>query len=145
MTTVTQPLPHTLNITVDGANFEFFMSFALLNRICYLMGDSTQIPLILQDPELREAILVECLALRDPKGKVIQKRELDEVSVSFDDVANLLEFVTEHVTDFTVASMERANKVLGRSQSRIDALKKPSSSTPTQAGPESSVSKSPVV
>lgn len=115
-------LPHELTIDIDGKPFSVFMSFALLNRICYLMGDSTQIPLILQDPELREAIIIECIAERDQKGKVTSRRGIDEVSIGFDDIQNMLEFVSEHVADFTVAAVERAHKVMLSRQARIDAL-----------------------
>ncbi len=132
-----------LTITVDGNPREIFMSFALLNRVCYLMGDSTQVPLILQDPELREAVLIEALAERDSKGKVLKRYQMDEISVSFEDIQNLLEFVSEHVVDFTVAAVERANKVMAARMDRIGAIPKPSSSTATLTGPESSASKTP--
>lgn len=135
-----EALPHSISIVVDGEPFEVFMSFAMLNRICYLMGDSAQIPLLLQDPELREVVLVECLALRDPKGKKLvgKERGIDDVVVSFEDIQNVLEFVSEHVADFTVAAVEKAQKIMMRNQSRINALNAPSSSTPTPTGQEGS-------
>lgn len=130
-----QKLPPFITIEVDGKPFEVFMSFALLNRVCYLMGDSTQIPLILQDAELREAVLTEALAERDAKGKVLNKRGVDDVAVSLEDIQNVLEFISEHVADFTVGTVERANSVMQARLGRINALQKASSSTATQTGP----------
>lgn len=143
MTDTVTALPYEITVNVDGVPRSIFMSFALLNRCCYLMGDSTQIPLILQDPELREALLVEVLADRDVKGKVIKRYGIDEVALSFDHIQDLLEFVSEHVADFTVAAVERANRVMASRKVRIEAIAKPLSSTPTPTGPESSPSKSP--
>lgn len=138
-----QKLPQFINITVDGQPREILMSFALINRVCYLMGDASQIPMILQDAELREAVLVEAFAERDSKGKMISRKGMDEIDVSFDDIQDVLELVSEHVADFTMAAVERANRVLLARKAQIEALQKPSPSTATQTGPESSVSKSP--
>lgn len=143
MTDTVATLPFEITVDVDGQARSIFMSFALLNRCCYLMGDSTQIPLILQDPELREAILVEVLSERDKFGKVISRKGMDEMTISFGHIQDLLEFVSEHVADFTVAAVERANRVMESRKARIDAIAKPLSSTPTPTGPESSPSKSP--
>lgn len=134
----------TITVKVNGEDREIFMSFALLNRVTYLMGDASQIPLILQDSELREVVLVEALAERDKNGKILNKKNMDEMDVSFDDIQNILEFVSEHVADFTLVAMERATKVMAKHQARILALapKAASSSTPSQPGQENSASKS---
>lgn len=113
-----------LNVSVDGKPFEIFMSFALLNRCCYIMGENAHIPLILVDPEIREAILREVMALRDPKGKIESYRDLGEYEMSQDDYLNVLEFVAEHVADFTVAATERSARLLGKTQSRVDQIGK---------------------
>ncbi len=118
-------LPHQITVNIDDKPFEIFMSFALLNRICYIMGDSTQVPLILQDPELREAVLVECFAERDAKGKVLNRRTMEEISVGFEDIQNVLEFVSEHVVDFTMAAVERATRVMTSREARLKALAVP--------------------
>lgn len=136
-------LPQFIEVTVDGQPRQILISFALVNRVCYLMGDASQIPMILQDAELREAILVEAFAERDAKGKVINRKGIDEMEVSFDDIQNVLELVSEHVADFTMAAVERANRVMLARKAQIEALQNPSSSTATQTGPESSASKSP--
>lgn len=140
---IEKPRP-TLTIKVNGDDREIFMSFALLNRITYLMGDSSQIPLILQDPELREVVLVEALAERDKNGKVLVKKNMDEMDVTFDAIQDVLEFVSEHVADFTLAAMERATKVMVKHNARIQALapKAASASTPSPTGQENSASKS---
>lgn len=139
-------LSHSLNVIVNDEPFEVFMSFSLLNRICFLMGDSAQIPLILQDAELREAVLIEALAVRDKKGKVVTRRGIDEISVSFEDIQNILEFASEHVADFTLGAVERSNKLMAAHFERIQGLQKQaaqSSSPATPTGPEDSPSKSP--
>jgi hypothetical protein len=143
MSATPNKLPQFIDITVDGQPRQILMSFALVNRVCYMMGDATQIPMILQDAELREAVLVEALAERDAKGKVTSRKGIDEMDIAFDDIQNVLELVSEHVADFTMAAVERANRVMLARQARIQELQKGSSSTATQTGPESSASKSP--
>jgi hypothetical protein len=136
-------LPQFIEVKIDGEPRQILMSFALVNRVCYLMGDSTQIPMILQDAELREAVLIEAFAERDAKGKVINRKGMDEMEISFNDIQDTLELVSEHVADFTMAAVERANRVMLARKAQIEALQNPSPSTPTPTGPESSVSKNP--
>lgn len=139
---MTTPKPMSITVKVDGAPFEIFMSFALLNRCCYIMGDNQDIPLILVNPEVREAILREVMAERGPKGKLINYRDLGDYEMAHEDYLNVLDFVSEHVADFTVAAVERSTKLLGKTQSRVDAIQKQtakvSASTASPTGPEAS-------
>lgn len=131
--TTPKPAPE-LQVIVNGVERTIFMSFALLNRCCYIVGGNEGIPLILQDSEMREAILVELLAERDEKGKVLKKYEIDELAVDFETVQNILEFVTGHVLDFTVAAAERSNRVLASQNDRLQKLAEQLPSTLTQNG-----------
>lgn len=136
MSAPAEKLPSSIDIVVDQKARTILMSFALINRAAFLMGDATQIPMILQDPELRELILVEALKERDEKGNILSNKGMHEIDISFEDVHNLLELISEHVADFSMAAAERAQRLLAKNQDRLNALMTAASpSTPTPAGP----------
>ncbi len=92
--------PISFHATVNQVPREIFMSFALLNRLTYLVGGVENLAAVMTDPQMREAILCEMLAERTLSGKLIQKVLLDEVEISLAETMGLLEFVVEHLLDF---------------------------------------------
>lgn len=123
-------LSPTCSITIDGTEVEVFMSFALLNAVSRHVGDPDNIPLIMINPDLREMVLSEVLAVRDPKGKVIQSRAIDEIQISLDDVEKLLDFASEHVMDFMIRVLERTSTRKDKYETRLKAL------VPSSTGPK---------
>lgn len=123
-------LSPTCSVTIDKTEVEIFMSFALLNAVARHVGDPENIPLIMLNPDLREIILSELLAVRDPKGKVTQARSIDEVDITLLDVENLLDFVSEHVLDFMIRALEKTNARKDKYETRLKAL------VPSSTGPK---------
>ena len=107
------------------------MSFALLNSIARHVGDPENIPLIEINADLREIVLKEMLAVRTPTGKVEQSREIDDVEISIEDAEKLLEFASEHVTDFIIRALEKAGARSKLTQEKVAALKLTSSGSPS--------------
>ncbi len=122
-----EKLPTSITVTVNGEKKEIFMSFALLNRLSYLIGGPDQIPVAVQDPDLREALLKEMLTERSKSGKILHAEgtlaNMEDLDVSMEDIHNLLDFCSEHVLDFTLAGLEKSKALQFRNQARLLNLK----------------------
>jgi hypothetical protein len=125
-------------VKVNGEEQTLFMSFGLLNEICRAIGGleaAIQIPV---DNELRDYALLAVLSKRDEEGAVaeggaINLRTLD---MTTDDAEELLAWITDHVTDFFLRTMERVVTGQKKNADRFKALakSKPESSPPTPTG-----------
>lgn len=115
--------PASLTIQVDGAEREIFMSFALLNRLAYLLGDADQVHLILMNPAMRDIFLKELLAERTKGGKVSKELNVEDLEISLLDIENLLTFASEHILDFTMRAVEKAQALSNKTQARMSNLK----------------------
>lgn len=128
-------LPASAFITCDGKEREIFMSFALLNRLCFIVRDISNIPLLHLDPMMREAVLEEMLAERTKSGNVTKEVKIEEMEISLEDMESLLDFAGEHVVDFSIRVIEKATALQERNKDRLTTLQS------TQVGLESSPSK----
>lgn len=92
----------SFHATVNQQPREIFMSFALLNRMTYLVGAVEHVDAIMINPEMREAVLKEMLSERTPAGKLVGDKitELEDVEISLEDTRKLLAFVVDHLLDF---------------------------------------------
>lgn len=101
------------------------MSFALLNRLCFLIGDMDSLPRAMQDPVLREALLKEMLTERSKTGRIKGEGlvELEDLDVPLEDMQVLLDWASEHVLDFTLAGLEKSGALQFRHQARLLNLK----------------------
>lgn len=117
-------LPSSCTIKIDGEDFEVFMSFALLNRLAFLVGNPDDVHTIMLNPEMREAVLREMISKRDKKGKITQVVEIDSVEVSLEDVQTILDFAASHVMDFTVGALQRSTALQKKNFEQILALQK---------------------
>ena len=125
MTTEAQKIPVSISVKRNGKTFEIFMSYALLNRLTYIIKDVTNIPLVMTNPVVQTALLKELLVERDTKGKAIDLEEFnpEDADVPLDQVTDLLNFACEHVLDFYLAGLEKSVALQSRSQNRMSALK----------------------
>lgn len=119
MTTLLSP---SFDVKVNGEARTVFMSFALLNRLTFLLGSPDNVPLVHQNPELREAFMLELLAVRTKGGKVTQQVNLDEAEIDLEQVQELLTWASEHCLDFTIRALQNARKQQERHQVRISDL-----------------------
>lgn len=124
-----------ISVIVDGQEREVFMSFALLNRLAYLVGNPEQVGIMMLDPVVRETALTELLAERTKGGKVINQKALDEYEVSLEEVEKLLDWAAEHVLNFTIRVAEKSTAHATKHQDRLLSL------TSTAIGLANSVSK----
>lgn len=120
-------LPSTCTIKVDDQDYEIFMSFALLNRIAFLVGNPDHVHTIMLNPEMREAVLRELISPRDKKGKISKVMEIYDVEISLEDTQIALDFAADHVMDFTVRALSRSAALQNRNQERIETLQKSTS------------------
>lgn len=118
----------SFNAIINGEHREIFMSFALLNRVSFLVGNMENLHEVMLNPEMREAILVEMLAERTQSGKLVKQYALDEVVISNQDVMNLLDFVGEHLLDFFMGALKKSQAL------QLKHLPTASSLTPTPIG-----------
>ena len=118
MTTTRTP-PH-LTVKLGESDKQLFMSYGLLNRLTLIVGGPEGAPAIGGVPEVQEAVLLEVFTER-PKGEApVPPKSLEEIEISLDDVANVLDWVGGHITDFflqtVTKSMEKAKAQEGRLQ-----------------------------
>jgi hypothetical protein len=104
----------TLTVTIDGKKRELFMPFALLNQLVKIIKDPQNVGLILIHPELREEILTEVLAERTQTGKLISPASLEDTAISLEDINEVLDWVSQHILDFTIAGLQKANNLKSR-------------------------------
>jgi hypothetical protein len=111
------------------------MSFALLNRLAYIIGDPERIGLILLDPTIREVVLKELIAKRSKTGRVLEPVEIEDTDISQEHIEALLDWAAEHVMVFTVRLAEKSAAHALRHQEKLLNL------TSTAIGLANSVSK----
>lgn len=95
---------------LDGSERAIFMSYGLLDELCRLADDVSQVPHLAIDHELRWAVMDAVTAERTPKGRRVKKDDDapdSEVGISPDQAIELVSWAQAHVMDFFL-------KVLGR-------------------------------
>ena len=113
-----EPPQAILNVVVDQKGRELFMSFHLLNQLAKLAPQLDDIPMVTISPELREAVLLECLIERTDKGKRVSSNTPDLEDFDFsDDVAlAILDWAADHLYFFTMKAMARMKEQEVRSK-----------------------------
>lgn len=132
-----------LSVTVNGEKRELFMSFGLLNELCRGVGNvqsAVQIPV---NSELRDYVLLAVLSERDEHGEIAEGKAINlrKLEISIEEAEALLGWVSDHVCDFFLRTMERVVTTQKNQKTRIDALAAlglpQQNSAPTQTGSES--------
>jgi len=123
----------SFTLMVNGEAHEVFMSFGLLNRLCHLVGDTPNIPMIHLNPEVRGIMLQEALAIRTKSGKVTEYREIEDLETDLEEMEGLLDFIADHVLDFSLRVMEKATTLQMANEARVNALNTSKSSQAGQA------------
>lgn len=129
---MTEKASPTLTVQNGEVSQDLFMSFGLLNRLTRLAGGVDQVPMLAVDVALQEAVILEVFTTRDAKGKATFTPEsLDEVQVSLEEIALVLDFVGEHVTNFFAQTAEKAQARMLLTHERVLKM---SNSMPTKPG-----------
>lgn len=121
----------SITLKINGEDREIFCSFALLNRIVFLLGGMSgidQINVVLLDPEIREVVLKEILAERSKGGSVTKPvDDIGDIEISLEDVQAVLDWMCEHIMDFTIGALEKSAAFQMRHQARLLKLVPPQS------------------
>ncbi|HYG34259.1 MAG TPA: hypothetical protein VEC99_05720 [Clostridia bacterium] len=112
-------LPSSFTMKVNGQDHEVFMSFALLNKLAYYIGQPEQVFTVLLDPVVREIVMKELLAERSKTGRIKQEVELEDLDFDLEEVESLLDWAAEHLLVFTLAVAEKATAHQLRYQNRL--------------------------
>ncbi|HIH2746987.1 TPA: hypothetical protein ACYLN4_002724 [Burkholderia lata] len=122
-TTTRQSPPAKLEITLAGEKKSLFMSFGLLNELCRGIGDAQGALQVTANSQLRDFVLMVVLSDRDDEGNVVKPINVNRIEMSIDDGERLLDWVSQHATDFFVRTMERIVTGHKDKESRLKALK----------------------
>lgn len=109
-------------VKINDENREIFMSFALLNRLMFLIGDPDNIGLVSVNTDLREAIMHELLQKRSKSGKITEAVEVEDCYITLDDAQSLLDWATEHCMVFTLRALEKSIQLQERNKDKLSAL-----------------------
>lgn len=85
-----------------------FMSYGLLNRLSMIIGEPDNLPAIYLDPGLQGTVISHLLGSYDAEKKQFIPQELDELQISPIVIADMLAWVSEHILDFFVLTLENA-------------------------------------
>lgn len=129
-------LQDTFQIEVDGEKREIFMSYGLLNMLATYVQDVENLLQIGLDPITHANVALVLLAPRDKRNRpqLVSKNEdgeevafdLFEVSVSRDDVNDLVDWAGDHLSDFFMKGMRQSMK---RAESQKDLMREMSEKT----------------
>lgn len=136
-----EKLSNDLSIVVNEAPRSIRMTFNLLNRLTFIIGNVENIQEAMSAPSVRESLMCEALAVREEGGKRIVPANLDDIDLSPEDAGRLLNFIGDHVMDFFLLTLEQTNQRMSSSKDRMVQIR--STSAFIRGGPEASTSKMP--
>lgn len=125
---MTEPLIQPLNPNPffnlsDG--LEIKMTYGLQNRLAKLIQNVTNVSLILTDPQIQEAVIVNIFNKYDKKGQVVAEADLEEVMYDPIEIQTLLVWVTEHLTNFFLLNLQSMTRIVGVYQKEVESSLKP--------------------
>ena len=98
------------------------MSFGLMNAITRIIGDVDNVTSLVTDHDARDKILTELLADRSKTGKIIEKFEIDDLPLDYEEVIKLITWSQEHMVDFFMKSLTGVKKIVEDNKGRITDL-----------------------
>ena len=85
-----------------------FMSYGLLNRLSMIIGEPDNLPAIYLDPGLQGTVISHLLGNYDAATKQFHPQDVDDIQLPPQVIADLLAWVSEHILDFFVLTLENA-------------------------------------
>lgn len=100
----------------NGAPRKIFMSFGLLSRLASFVGEDKHLPQLFSDIDLQNVIIGEMLAKRDAEGLIVLKADPMslEANCTIEEGHRLMEWVSEHLSDFFVKRLHATLKMQER-------------------------------
>ena len=124
----------TLTVNVDGEEREIKMTYGLQDKLISLVRDTNEIGNIFVDPEVRNNILAELLAVRGKGGKIEgARKEAEDYEISLEDIDALLSWATDVITDFFIRALAIIERKLVLPQELQDGSQSTDTSNGTQA------------
>lgn len=91
-----------------------FMSYGLLNRLSMIIGEPDNLPAIYLDPGLQGTVISHLLGAYDTATKQFHPQDVDDIQLSPQIIADLLAWVSEHIIDFFVLTLQNAKGLEAR-------------------------------
>lgn len=91
-----------------------FMSYGLLNRLSMIIGEPDNLPAIYLDPGLQGTVMSHLLGTYDAATKQFNPQDVDDIQLSPQVIADLLAWVSEHIIDFFVLTLQNAKGLEAR-------------------------------
>jgi hypothetical protein len=108
-----------LTVTIQGAERELFMPFAMLSELTQLCPDVDNLGALLVDPELRAKALITVLSDRDAEGKITAAFSMAGSQMTTVEVNKVLDWILESITDFFVQQVESASRLKNKYEARV--------------------------
>lgn len=119
---MTNQLPSTLVVEIDGKPQELVMWFGMLNALSVAIGDIDNLAIMATDPVLRSVVLRELLSERTETGMISTEPNLMFLKMTPDAVQDIMEWVNGHITDFFLEAATRAKKIAEDRQEKVRSL-----------------------
>lgn len=138
---MTEQIP-TPDVTLTLSNGkQVFMSYGLLNLLARMIGSPEQVAMLYLDMELQSTLLCHALGEVDPaKGTITPA--VGTTSLSMEDAEKLTHWIAEHILDFFVRTLGKANNLEKKFLPRLAVFK--SSSTGSEVSPSTNLSAGPL-
>lgn len=91
-----------------------FMSYGLLNRLSTIVGEPDNLPAVYLDPMLQGTVMSHLLGTYDAATKQFEPQDVDDIQLSPLVIADLLAWVSEHIIDFFVLTLQNAKGLEAR-------------------------------
>jgi hypothetical protein len=104
-------------VTLGGHQKTIKMTFGLLNEMCRVCGELDGAAMLTLDNDLRVAALKVLLSDRDDQGKITSELNINTLDMAPDEVVELLDWASGHVTDFFL-------KAARKTKTRFEPIKK---------------------
>lgn len=128
----------TITVYIDDQAKVVTMTSGLRNYLSNFLGRLPAITEAFVDPEIQEAIIVECLKPRTPTGDQTQKKNysINDFNLSLEDSDKLIGWVVEHVLYFfmkgTLQSQALGEKFQPQLQGLATLMQSQTGSEPSQ-------------
>lgn len=122
--------PNAYFTAADG-HPPIFMSYGLLNRLVSVVGDPTQVEAIYTDPLLQAAVVIQVLGKYDDQKQEFVPANPDTIQLPPAVISEMLGWITEHILDFFLRSLEKAQKLGEEYQPKLKAFQSSPTGSPS--------------
>jgi hypothetical protein len=111
-----------ISVLLNGAETELFMSAGLLNRLTDIIGQSSTLVSFVFDGPARIAVLTAILEKKGRSGALPVPIDFDEIDLSMAEQIKLIDWASEHVTDFFLQMTESVGRFSKLYEGRLQSL-----------------------